>query len=232
MRTLLALALLTASCAQKQADQSAPHVLGSFSSEVMAAQGVAAPKGRLFYTHGFYQNTAVLKTDANYRIIPDALTAAGYEVILIGWPAVEASDFADGGLAYVASFQAYVLSVAASLDPVPVTITGGTSFGGLHAVWMAEALGAQITFSNLSVTEVSALAEFRSVDTRAVDIEHRTLPAHFWISYGTQDTRVSGDLTLNLFRGFPELHSYNCAHTAQAQQMNDILSWLSSLGIN
>jgi hypothetical protein len=111
-------------------------------------------------------------------------------------------------------------------------VTGGFSFGGLHAVIAGNEISAQIVIAHLSVNLVSNLAEFSGIDTSALDITAQAVPQNFFISCGTDDYRVYWPETYALFHANPGFHEYpGLDHETLMPQVVDIINWLSNFNI-
>lgn len=232
MRLVVVVLLLTGIGCAKSGTPPLEAAQVKFEYEVRPAPS-GTPVGRLYYFHGYFQNIETLKTDPTYSIIPDAFNAANYEVVYIGWPAINSVNVRDdAGLSYLNAFKNFMSDLNQSLPTVAQTVTGGTSFGGLHASIAASVVNADVTFAHLSVTLVSELAEFHGIDTSKLDITNQTLPSKFFISWGTSDYRVNWVETKLLFDGFAgAFEILGLDHRARATEMNDIIVWLQGQGV-
>lgn len=236
MKCLLLITLLmTSACAKPGSKQ--PSVVDmtpaevKFSYDVYPAAGT--PVGRFYFFPGYTMHISDLKS-APFTTMTDYLHNAGYEIVYVQWPTflTAGNVSSDKGLGYLNAFKNYISDLNTSLAPVPKTITGGFSFGGLHAIIASSVVGADITIAHLSVTKVSLLAEFNGIDTSELDVTAQTIPADLFISCGTSDYRVDWRETAQLFSTNPGFHEYpGLDHRTRLSEVDDIVTWLGTVGI-
>jgi pimeloyl-ACP methyl ester carboxylesterase len=184
-----------------------PSVL-AFASENYAYTNPSVPQvgKRLIMLHGLHgSHTALLAIHGAAQMMTD-LADHGWQVVLFELPYTQAAWFLDGGVAYRRAYQAKLEQAMTwadtTLGQVTVTVIGGVSFGGLHAL-MAPSLHPGVTgyLAVLPVVAVGALTEFAGFSTPAFDPRQdvtrlAAIPGH--VEWGTSDTRVDYRLTVEL----------------------------------
>jgi len=218
------------------ANPNAQNTKGDQHFDSFVIKAASTPVGRLYYIHGYYNTIDSFRQMQYPAQLEAQFHAKGWEIVYIDWPALNpaigASTFSsDQGKAYVDSFKSFMTKLDASLAPVPKTVIGGFSFGGIHSVWAAEAIHADAVFAMQPVVIVSALTEFKGLDTTYADMASHVIPQNFWMAYGTLDDRVDGPMDATIPALQPYLHAYVTDHTANyntgGAENADMEAWLN-----
>src|SRR5574343_564254 len=161
------------------------------------------PKARIYLAHGFGGNKDTYKNEPFKSWIQD-LNLKGYDVVAYNLPSLDllkASSFL-----YRHEFKRTMIilfsNVESSYGHLP-SITGGVSFGGLHAMMSKILLPNYFDsyFAHLPVTDFTALDELKTFDSTYFNPlnEYKDLiDKNGLIIYGNIDERVNFRLTIDL----------------------------------
>lgn len=218
--------LLLSACAPEKSATSK----GGFEYEVREVSAGHATKGRFFFIHGYGLSIRALH-GAPYATVADAMSAADFEVVYIGYPEIDRTDMTAQGATYVAKFQDWISALNDRLQverPSPLTFIGGASMGAWHTAIAAEVLHPDVIYMHEPVTRLSVIRPFAGADTSAGDLQNRAVPSMISrVSCGTADYGVDWRLTRQLYQQLPNYTEIpGRDHAAIQSDYDDITAWL------
>ncbi|AUJ64203.1 hypothetical protein B9057_07755 [Aestuarium zhoushanense] len=112
---------------------------------------------RIYLLHGFRDNRDFWRREP-YSTFTEVMLEAGHEIVLIDLPYAHADFLNDGGTQYCNRFREFMISLQAELGPPDETVIVGASWGGWHAMMIADLAARYVVFK--PVTDPTSLSEF------------------------------------------------------------------------
>jgi len=215
----------------------------SFSTVFAYLPPIGTPSGKRVYVWPGLNGDNSQWSTSPFDTLISNFTAAGHSVVEIVEPNSNPANFTNGGWQYRAAFNAAINTIMNAVEaqhgPVPKNIAGGASYGGLHSM-MAFAMNGRFYgwWAHEPVTELCELnPEYAGL---TIGEAYRFDPffevaalknTKGWISNGTQDTRVNGQLcgTLMAKLGSVQQVTYDQEHETNAQNVTDISAWVNDV---
>lgn len=212
--------------------------------DIKVYPSIGARKARVFLAHGFGGDRMVYENApfSGWRL---DMQLKGYEVVTYNQPAWDFKYFStDSGLAWRNAFDQFLVymvnKVNAEHGVIP-NISGGVSFGGLHAM-MAMELHPELFdawFGAVPVTDYTALVELQNGSSTHFNpfLELNILRSKpGFLHYGEQDERVNFRLTIDLINQIelaPNQLTWmslgQTGHASTEENLGYITDWLETL---
>lgn len=202
------------------------------------------PSGKRIYLYYGLNSGGIASqwSSSPYSDLVANLRSAGDSVVFASEsePQVQLCKFANGGEQYRTQFNDAINTLMNTVESIygnaNKNIIGGISYGGLHAL-MGVVINGRFSawFVHVPVTRLDALTEFAGVgDVRwfnpQYEIKALSAKAGF-ITWGTLDTRVNGNLTADIANQLPNAVtkiSYVQDHSTNMQNVTDMTNWLAN----
>ncbi len=144
---------------------------------------------RIYLLHGLRDNRSFWSREP-YSTFTEVMLEAGHEIVLLDLPYAHADFLNDGGTQYCNKFREFMISLQADLGPTDETVVVGASWGGWHAMMIADLAARYVVFK--PVTDPTALSEFWWKEISGDACSFRE--GHGLAIYSPMDPRV-GDAT-------------------------------------
>jgi hypothetical protein len=208
--------------------------------KVFAATGVR--KARLYLAHGYGGDLTTFENEP-FNSWRQQLQQQGIEVVTYNLPKQDAANFkSEKAGVYRAFYQSLLKRMTESIDAkygkCAVNISGGVSFGGLHAM-MNVALHPgyfQSWMAIKPVTDYTALTELKKTDSSKFspfNETHALVKLPGFIVFGDNDERVNFRLTENLVekignRGLTWVSMSGEDHATTQADLDNASQWIAS----
>jgi len=144
---------------------------------------------RIYLLHGLRDNRNFWRREP-YSAFTEVMLEAGHEIVLLDLPYAHANFLNEDGAQYCNTFREFMISLQADLGQTDETVVVGASWGGWHAMMIADLAARYVVFK--PVTDPTALSEFWWKENTGDGCSFRE--GHGLAIYSPMDPRV-GDAT-------------------------------------
>lgn len=180
---------------------------------------------RVYLIHGLNEDESAWKLPP-YDELTRHLEQAGDEIVFVRLPRVVDSDMMDGGEGYCRSFRKWFDKTDSQLGRARETIIVGASWGGWHAMQVADKADGLLMFK--PVIDPAKLEEFWWIGS--ADCPLRRARKSFAV-YAPTDTRV-GDASAVLDRlNIPSITAVRGDHGIEPPDVANAILWLDPTSV-